>query len=237
MIRRRQPRLQLELPPVQRDYGSWVRHANVETACNRLALWQVHGGRLWLYSDSPAGKSHLLQSLQDEQATRWIDLAVESYASINSWQLAQRWMEQIGAAQRWLFDLPAGALPRSVAYALFHILERSRAAGSDLVVAWRGDPTTLPPELSSRLLAMEQLDMAPPDDDESLLEILRHAAANMQWDVREQVLKALLIYLPRRLDLLMAALQQLEKNSLEERHKPGAAWVKQQLLQMQLGDG
>ena len=57
-----QQRLDWRLPAWS-DSDAWVRHAGVEAATNRLALWLVHGGRLWLTSDEVAGKSHLLSLL------------------------------------------------------------------------------------------------------------------------------------------------------------------------------
>lgn len=233
MRRDAQLRLQLDLP-TPRDYGSWVRHANVEQACNRLALWQVHGGRLWLTSTHSAGKSHLLQSLVEEHTSIGkIDLDARQLSDAdNSWQLAQQWTELLNGTRKWVFDLAPGAIPHVAAHALFHMLERNRSIGGDIMISWRGDANLLPGELSSRLYALEKVEMAQPDHDEALLQILRNGASNMQWEIREQVLTAMLTYLPRRLDILMPALHELEARSFAQKQKPGAAWVKQQLLQI-----
>ena len=222
--------LQLDIPKPY-DYGTWIRHDGVESACNRLALWSVHGGSLWLTSDSACGKSHLLRTFTREQATfDLIDVAVAE--SGNSWQLAQQWSRQLEHSRGWLFDVPGGAMPVSTAHALFHMIERARDLQRPLVIAWRGQVETLPPELSSRLLAMEKVQMFAPAADEDLLQILRAGAGALQWDIREQVLQAMLTYLPRDLAVLAPALQELERRSFEEKHKPGAAWVKQQLTRM-----
>ncbi len=231
MSAKNQLRLQMDLPPAY-DYGAWIRHAGVEEACNRLALWCVHGGNIWLASASSAGKTHLLRTFAvDQAAVAILDIPADHHTR-NSWQLAQQWMESLQGNQRWLIDVPAGAMAQPVALALFHLLERGRDLQCPVVIAWRGEVDALPPELSSRLLAMEKVDMAPPADDDVLLQILRCSAGRLQWDIREQVLQAMLTYLPRQLDILVAALQALESLSFEQKHKPGPAWVKQQLMRL-----
>jgi len=234
MNREYQLRLQMHLPPVY-DYGAWIRHAGVEESCNRLALWSVHGGTIWLASDAVAGKSHLLRTFAaDLSSAVMLDVAAgtDKGNCPDSGQLAQQWMELLDQSERWLIDVQAGAMAQTVAHALFHLLERARDLQRPLVIAWRGQVDDLPPELSSRLLAMEKIAMAPPADDEILLEILRCSAGSMQWDIREQVLQAMLTYLPRQLDVLAAALKTLETSSFEQKHKPGPAWVKQQLVRI-----
>ncbi len=231
--REQQLRLQMALPP-HYDYGAWIRHAGVEEACNRLALWSLHGGRVWLSSAQAAGKSHLLRTFVTDQAgIGMLDCSAQMEADgTSSGELTQQWMESIGGCSRWMVDMPAGCMPQAVAHALFHLLERARDLGLPVVIAWRGNPDELPPELSSRLLAMERIEMAAPADDEVLLQVLRAGAGRIQWDIREQVLQAMLTYLPRQLDVLVAALHALEALSFEQKHKPGPAWVKQQLMRL-----
>jgi len=225
-----QLRLQMNIP-IQHDYGAWVRHAGVEDACNRLALWSVHGGRLWLSSEHAAGKSNLLGTLAAEY-TNIARLEVVDHGEADSWQLAQQWAKGMAEQSSWLIDVPAGAMSVALAHALFHLLERGRDQQCSVVIAWRGDAHSLPPELSSRLLAMEKVCMSPPASDTDLLHILRSSAGDLQWDIREQVLQSMLIYLPRQLDVLVAALKELETLSFEQKHKPGPAWVKQQLMRI-----
>jgi len=231
----------MNLPPAY-DYGAWIRHAGVEDGCNRLALWSVHGGNIWLASASAAGKTHLLRTFAADQlpaappSVALLDVFAQSHANNchadNSWQLAQQWMKSLQGCKRWLIDVPSGDIEKAVALALFHMLERARDLQCAVVIAWRGEIDDLPPELSSRLLSMEKIDMAAPSDDNVLLEVLRSSACNLQWDIREQVLQAMLTYLPRRLDVLVAALKALETLSFEQKHKPGPAWVKQQLTRI-----
>ncbi len=225
--------LQLNIPIIY-DYGTWQRHDGVESACDRMALWSLHGGRIWLHSDEVAGKTHLLRSFShDYPAAGLIEIvADDADGKENSWQLVQPWIEKLHGKSHWLIDLPAGLLPKVIAHALFHLLERARDLQKPIIVAWRGDLKLLPPELSSRLQAMEKLALSPPASDEDLLQVLRASASCLQWDIREQVLQAMLTYLPRHLDILLPALKELERLSLEQKHKPGAAWVKQQLTSM-----
>jgi len=233
-VAQHQLRLQMDIP-TNHDYGTWLRHAGVEDACNRLALWSVHGGRVWLTSELTAGKSHLLRTFAMEHTTTaMLDVAAD-VSHGNSWQLAQQWEQQLAGQRSWLINVAEGNMPIAVAHALFHLIERGRDQQQPVVIAWRGDTNSLPPELSSRLLAMEKVTMSPPADDEALLQILRSSAGLLQWDIREQVLQAMLTYLPRQLDVLVAALQTLESLSFEQKHKPGAAWVKQQLIRIAEG--
>jgi len=145
----------MHLPPVY-DYGAWIRHAGVEQGCNRLALWSVHGGALWLASDHVAGKSHLLRTFAGDQVCAAL-LVVKTdngeNGSADSGQLVQQWMQLLQTSSYWLIDVQAGVMPQAVAHALFHLLERARDLQRHVVIAWRGDPNALPPELSSRLLA------------------------------------------------------------------------------------
>jgi len=229
-----QLRLQMDIP-INHDYGTWLRHAGVESACNHLALWSVHGGRVWLTSESAAGKSHLLRTLASEHGTTVMLDVVSDADHDSSWQLAQQWEKHLEGQQCWLIDVPAGEISLAIAHALFHLIERGRDQQRPMVIAWRGDVNLLPPELSSRLLAMEKVDMAAPASDDELLQILGASAGNLQWDIREQVLQAMLTYLPRQLDVQVAALKELEALSFEQKHKPGPAWVKQQLMRIAEG--
>lgn len=225
--------LRLELPlPVSYDYHSWLRHAGVEEACNRLALWSVHGGRIWLSSDTAAGKTHLLRTISEDYPAIALLSINREEASAASWSLTQQWIKELEEKSHWMIDVASGELPQATALALFHCIERARDLQRPLIIAWRGDNDHLPPELSSRLLAMERINLSPPNDDILLLQILRHSAGNMQWDIREQMLQSMLTYLPRQLDVLIPALKELEKLSFEQKHKPGPAWVKQQLTRI-----
>jgi len=231
MAAQAQMRLALSLPE-RYDYGDWIRHDGVDEACNRMALWCVHGGSVWLRSLDPAGKTHLLCTLAREHAQIALLEVSADTPDQPAWQLVQQWMGKLEERPMWMLDVQPGALAVPVAQALFHCLERARDLQRPLALAWRGETATLPPELSSRLLAMEQCVLSPPSDDDVLLNILHSSAGRLQWEIRQQVLQAMLTYLPRQLDVLIPALRELERRSFEQHLRPGPAWLKQQLTRM-----
>ena len=211
-----QQQLQLQIPPSY-DYGRWVRHSGAEAASNRLATWLVYGGRLWLTSEAPAGKTHLLHSMHSEYPhLGWLTIGAAD-AAASPYHLVREWARQLGDSAFWLLDVSAGDLPRSTALALFHLMERAREAERHLLLGWRsGAESNMPPELSSRLKTLERVEISSPQRDEELLAVLRSRAADMQWDVADGVLEAMLKYLPRTLSAQLAALQSLETLSLAE---------------------
>lgn len=222
----RQQRLQFaELP--RDDYGAWVRHAGVEDAYNRLALWLVNGGRLWLASEDVSGKSHFLQALQQEHPRMGM---VSPQPGLAALKQVDRWLAELKAHAYWVVDMPAGAAPAATGTALFHLIERAREMNRAILVAWRCSNEALaPPELASRLRMFERVEMQAPQDDAALQAVLRSAAHVLHWDVPEQIVRLMLTHLPRRLDIQIDALRQLEAASLEERARITQAWAKQVL--------
>jgi chromosomal replication initiation ATPase DnaA len=225
----RQQLLNLTLPP---DYGHrhWVRHAGVEAAQNRLALWMVHGGRLWLTSEAPAGKTHLLHALAAEHpALALLDIRPSDDAPARQ---VRDWLDALGGRAFWLADAPAGPMPRPTALALFHLMERAREMRRHLAVAWRGNPDALPPDCASRLKALERVDMAPPATDADLTAVLRAVAHARQWHVEDGVIATMLTHLPRDLNELVAALAAFERGSLAERKRLTRAWAARRIRAM-----
>jgi len=212
----RQQRLELRLPP-HYHYGDWVRHGGVEAACARLALWLIEGGNLWLTSTDIAGKTHLLHALAAEHPALGVVAADDELPAP---QQVQQWLERLSPFPWWAVDLPAGPMPRPKGIALFHLFERAREQHRPLLLAWRGDAATLPPELSSRLATMLRAEMAPPQSDGDLRAVLRSAAALRQWQLPDEAIDLLLRQLPRQLPELLAALDHLDRSSMEERQRP-----------------
>ncbi|RMH61188.1 MAG: glucose-inhibited division protein A [Zetaproteobacteria bacterium] len=228
----RQQTLRLPLPE-RYDYHAWVRHAGVEAACNRLALWIVHGGMLWLTSSSVAGKTHLIRLLRHEHPTLAL-IEVDASVQSSSLALVRQWHEHLQDAPFWAVDVQAAPLPRGTQLALFHLIERARDMHRPLLLSWRVPAETrLPPELSTRLRGvLERVEMAPPSRDGALHEILLSAARSWQWEVEPRVLETLLHTLPRRLDILLAGLRHLEEcTRLHRKPHPGRGWVREQLQQ------
>lgn len=232
MAELRQQRLGLYVPPSY-DYGRWQRHAGVEDACNRVALWQVHGGRIWLTSELVAGKTHLLHALQQEHPQTGL-VCISAQESGHAFGQVQRWLAMLEPMAFWAVDVAAGPLPRATGLALFHLLERARDMQRPLMVAWRCPQQDMaPPELISRLKSMERVELAPPRSDADLRRVARSVAASLQWDIREDVLDVLLAYLPRQLDAQLAALRHLEAASMERgRRRISQAWARQQVEQL-----
>jgi Hda, lid domain len=227
----RQQLLDIELPPTY-AYAEWVRHAGVEAAHNRLALWLVHGGRLWLSSETPAGKTHLAHLLAAEHPQLGF-IAVRPDAVQPAIRQVAGWLEVLGNTAWWLFDVPAGELPRATAIALFHLLERSREMHRPIALIWRNaDFSTTPPELVSRLAALERVEMQPPRSDAELAAVLQAVAASRQWQIDEAVIHLMLTHLPRDLGYLLQAMGQMEKASLAERKRLTQRWASRQIRHM-----
>lgn len=229
----RQQLLNIGLPPGY-AWAEWVRHAGVEAANNRLALWLVHGGRLWLTSEVPAGKTHLSHVLAGEHPHLGL-LRVQADSSASSTRLVAAWLEELGNAAWWLIDMPAGPVRRATAIALFHLLERGREMQRPIALAWRIEDTgELPPELVTRMATLERVEMHPPLSDAELTEVLHAVAASRQWHVDDAVIRLMLTYLPRDLGGLIVAMGQMEKASLAERKRLTARWASRQIRD--LGD-
>lgn len=224
----RQQRLDWRLPAWS-DSDAWVRHAGVEAATNRLALWLVHGGRLWLSSDMVAGKSHLLSLLAAEHAALGL-ISVDADAKGHALAWVRRWLVSLEPKPFWAVDVAAGALSQGQGIALFHLLERARDMRRPILIAWR-DPGAMPPELESRLRGMERVEMRAPHDDEDLRRIMRAVATSLQWEIPDAVLDILLVRLPRRLDALPSMLRSLESDSLRQGKRLSPAWVRRWLAE------
>ena len=213
----------LLLPLVtQKHYGSWVRHPQVEDAAARCAFWLVQGGLLWLSSEEIAGKSHFLQALaQEHPQLAVLDGNANSGSSVQQLKL---WLQKCQSSAYWLLDLPAGPLPQVQAYAVFHLIERAKEMNRSLLISWRCDEKDMqPPELSSRLLMMERVDMAAPLSDKDLSLVLQSVLLTMQWDMKETVLPSLLQHIPRKLSALLGAIEKLDEYSRQNNVKMNAA--------------
>ncbi|HCS13689.1 MAG: glucose-inhibited division protein A [Zetaproteobacteria bacterium CG06_land_8_20_14_3_00_59_53] len=224
----RQQLLDIHLPPSY-AWAEWVRHAGVEAAHNRLALWLVHGGRLWLSSDAPAGKTHLSHVLSVEHPQTGL-LQVQAANGQSSTRQVAGWLESLNHAAWWLIDVPSVPLSTATALALFHLLERSREMQRPLALMWRNaDTSGLPPELVTRLATLERIEMRPPHSDAELHVVLQAVAASRQWNIDDAVIRLMLTYLPRDLASLIDAMGQMEKASLSERKRLTSRWASRQI--------
>lgn len=212
----------LNLPiPNQHHYGNWVRHAQVEDACGRIALWLVRGGLLWLTSDEMAGKSHFMQALGAEHPQ--IAYLEGSHEGLSSVQQLKTWLNTCEHHAYWVVDLPAGNLSPALAFATFHLIERAKAMNKALLICWRSEASSaLPPELHSRLQMMDSAQMTAPASDEALQQVLHSVLQSMQWDMKDAVLHMLLQHVPRSLADLLAAVTLLDCYSRQHRLKINA---------------
>ncbi len=214
-------------PSPRYTYGSWHRHAGAEEASNRLALWMVHGGRIWLRSDEPAGKTHLLHALQAEHPELGLVPVLASRQG-HAMQLVSDWLGVLQDRAKWMLDIEAGAMPGAHCLALFHLIERAREGNRPLLIAWRCPDvaTFAPAELSSRLKAFEALDIHAPQSDEDLRAVLLSIADARQWPLGEEIVDLALLRFPRRLGALLVALQELESASLAAGRRLTPAWAR-----------
>jgi chromosomal replication initiation ATPase DnaA len=228
----RQQLLELTLPE-RYSYGDWVQHAGAEAAHNRLALWLVHGGRLWLRSESPAGKTHLLHALADEHPHIGL-ISPGRESADHGWALVNGWLADLGEKAFWMVDVEAGPPLYATGIALFHLIERAREMHRPLLIAWRcPDAELAPPELASRIKGMEQVEIAPPRSDDALRAVLMSVAASRQWQVDGAVLNLLLSRLPRDLSGLIDVLDAMERSALQSHRRLTSAWVRKYLNELE----
>lgn len=222
-----QQRLNYKIP-VNYEYGRWIRHAGVENACSRIALWLVQGGTLWLGSEGLAGKTHFLHAIKQEHPH--VGLIIASDRQEPAVRLVHHWVEELEPYAYWIVDVAAGPVSRSHGLALFHLIERAREMNRPLLISWRCDENDLaPPELSSRMRMMERVLMCSPTSDQDLRAVMNAVAEGLQWQVKDSVLSLMLAQLPRSLAEQITALTQLESASLEERQRMTQAWAKKKL--------
>ena len=213
--------------PLKHDYRTWVHHDGTEMACSKVAIWLTDGGLLWLKSDEPAGKSHLLHALVQEypQLKR-----VEVNAKLAAIKQVAIWVDQLHDAPLWCIDLAAGAVANNTGIALFHLIERAKETQHPLLISWRcRDVDLSPPELSSRMRMMEQAQIMPPESDEDLSRVLQATGHQLHWDIPAGLIKVMINHLPRNLNSQIQALHRLEAASLEERARLTQVWAKEKL--------
>jgi len=231
----RQGLLDLKILP-RYSYGEWVWHANIEPVHNRIALWLVHGGYIWLSSSEPSGKTHLLHALKQEHPFLGL-VCVEHGGHGSSLTLVRNWLDQLMQYAFWMMDLPTD-ISSNCGIALFHLIERARAMQRPLLISWRCPDTGLaPPELSSRLKGMERLDMQAPHADDDLKAVLLSYTKAHQWKVNDAIIDLLLLRLPRTLEGLIEGLQAMETASLEEHRPFSQQWVRRYLARLSRQEG
>jgi hypothetical protein len=190
-------------------------------------MWLIHGGALWLKSDAPAGKSHLLRILQKEHGYLGV---VHINPALPSLKQVDTWLQTLDTYAYWSMDLPAGKLAYAQAIAVFHLIERAKIMNRPLLISWRcKDKQLAPDELASRMRMMEHIDILPPQNEHELSQVLQAVAKQLHWDIPEALLTVMRTHLPRDLESQIQALKHLEAVSVAERAHMSQAWAKQTL--------
>ena len=161
-----------------------------------------HERLVYLWGDSGAGKSHLLQA--------WA--AARPGACYQRAQAGLRFGPTEGRCQA-VDDVQQ--LDRDGALSLFHGYNAWREDGGVLLAAGPCPPRalSLPPEMTSRLAWGLVLRVRAPDDDE-ILATLSHHARSRGIPVAAEALRHLLLHEERSLVTLLALLERLNRASL-----------------------
>lgn len=195
------------------------------------AVEQVAGGAgeryVYLYGPPGQGKTHLLQG-----ACRAASAAGRAAAYLPLWE-AVRWpvealegLESLGLVA--VDDLEAVAGSRAWQEALFHLFNRVRDGGGQLVMAARVRPPELGlvlPDLVSRLqwglcLRLEEL------DDADKQQLLTARAAQRGLELSDEVARYLLVHYRRDLSGLLEALDRLDAASLAAQRRLTVPFLK-----------
>jgi chromosomal replication initiation ATPase DnaA len=196
------------LIPTKPEYGAaaFIEAASNEAARTWLARTEVWPDRrLALWGDADRGKTHLLRIWAARGGADLVDgRALAGFPIMTS---------------------PAGAAvddaDRADEAALLHLLNTARDLGRPVLLAGR-----LPParwdvalrDLESRLRAITAVEIGAPDDD-LLRGLLLRWLAERQLVAHETLHDRLLLRLPRRPDVLRAAVARLDRDALISRRR------------------
>jgi chromosomal replication initiation ATPase DnaA len=199
--------LPLRIPPresyAETDFIERSANESARTWLARTEAWPE--GRLALWGAADHGKTHLLRM----------------------------WAFRVGAdvlAGLGLVGFPVASLARGLAVddadradeaALLHVLNAARELGQPVLLASRAAPARWPvalPDLASRLRAITAVEIGPPDDELLRGLLLRWLAAR-QLVASEALHGRLLLHLPRRPEVLRAAVELLDQQALASRKR------------------
>ena len=207
----RQLPLQLPLEPGMGREDFLVTPAN-EAAYEAISTWPAASGdapALVIVGPEGSGKTHLTEIWRREHdALRAgaADVRVEMVPAL----LAR------GALV--LEDMPGANLDET---ALFHLLNLARQEGAHVLMTATSSPATWPvslPDLKSRLAALPQVALQPPDD-ELLRAVLVKLFADRQLRVGEEVISYLLLRMERSLRAAEELVAALDMAALAERRR------------------
>lgn len=181
-----------------------------------------------------------LPAVSNEEARAWLDrtdvwpdqrLALWGEADRGKTHLLRIWAGRAGAA---LFNgpslcgFPAVTLAAAVdnadradESALLHLLNAARDLGRPVLLIGRRPPSRWSsplPDLDSRLKATTAVEVGAPDDD-LLRRLLSRWLAERQLQADKELYERLLISLPRRPEILLAAVKRLDREALRARRR------------------
>lgn len=170
---------------------------------DRTELWPER--RLALWGDGAHGKTHLLRIWTGHHDAEWRDGAM-----------------LIGFPD---IEAPGGIAidnaDRAEEAALLHLLNTAHDLNRPVLLAARAAPARWPvtlPDLASRLRAITAVEIEPPGD-ELLRGLLLRWLAQRRLVLDEALHQRLLIHLPRRAEVLRAAVARLDRDALISRRR------------------
>jgi len=208
-------------------FGNFVSGPNGEV----LAFLQTQlrgGAAVYLWGAGDTGKTHLLQAACHEAGMAGLRTA---YVPLACWrELAVELLEGLEAADLVCIDdvaAIAGQAPWEAA--LFHLYNRLRDVGGNLLVSGTLPPPSLPlalPDLRSRLAWGMVFQLQPLDDEEKLAGLCQRARAR-GLELPEKVGRYLLQRCPRDMSTLFRLLESLDRASLAAQRRLTIPFVKE----------
>ncbi len=188
---------------------------------------QTKNELIYLWGEKGIGKSHLMQSV----INRWGDL-IPMYLPLSEPGLLPEMLQGLEQFE-WIVidDLDSVAGQRDWEEAIFHLYNKVKDQGSNLIVSANESPTHLSiylADLKSRLSAMTVFKIQSLSDNDKQA-LLQQKAAAMGLTLGEEVAQFMLTRSSRDLSCLMSSLDKLDKASLIEQRKITVPFVKQTL--------
>ena len=204
----------------------YVSDANA-SALHALREWLEHGsGNFYVYGAPDSGRSHLLHAIARERDALYLPLA--ELRDENP-QAVLEGLEQIGMIC--LDDIHAVIQYPAWCEYLFHLLNRCVQTGAKLLISADRPSAQLPcalPDLQSRLRASGDFRLQPLDESERAA-ALRLRARERGIELSDEVIMYILARRSRAFPALLTVLEQLDKQSLEEKKRITVPFVRRVL--------
>jgi len=212
------------------DLASFVPHGNEQAVAAIRSLGDGHPQGLYLMGPGDSGKSHLLQAAcgdATQKAGQAVYLPLAQLADQSPALLEG--LDQLALVA--IDDLAAVAGDPAWEEGLFHLYNRLRDQGGQLVVGARQAPAGLGlqlPDLVSRLEALLRLRLSAPDDQRRRL-ILKALLGQRGLTLPEPTIDYVLRHQSRDLDHLLTVVERLDAASLEAGRRLTVPFVREVL--------